>query len=347
MKYEINCEFLLDCFKTLVHVPSPVSYYDEINPIMETYGREFGVKTETDRKHTVYYVLEGEDNSKTVMIGAHLDTLGLMVRYIDEKGHLWTRPLGGINFSSIEGETVTVHTREGKKYTGLFACKSHSAHVFDDCTTLERNENTMYVLLDKPVSTAGEVRSLGIENGDIISIDPHFEYTEDGYIKSRFIDNKACVASVFGALEYLKNHNMKPKYRTLLAFPHYEEINHGGAYVPEEVEEFLAVDIAVLGPENTGSEQKVSICCKDAFGPYDRAMTTRVIEQAKKVQSDYAVDVYYRYGTDAGAALRAGNNLCTAAVGMGCYCSHGRERTHIKGIENTAELILAYMLNLS
>lgn len=346
MQYEIDNQFLLDCFKTLVHVPSPVSYYDEINPVMESYGKKFGVKTEIDRKHTVYYILEGEDNSRTVLVGAHLDTLGLMVRHIDEEGHLWTRQLGGLNFSSAEGESVTVHTRDGRKYTGLFACKSHSSHVFDDCKTLERNENTMYVLLDEPVSSAEEVRALGIESGDIISIEPHFEYTESGYIKSRFIDNKASVAAVFGALKYLKDHALKPKYRTLLAFSHYEEINHGGAYVPEETEEFFAVDIALIGPENTGSEKKVSICCKDAFSPYDRGMTTRLIEQAKKAQCDYAVDVYYRYGTDADAAIRAGGNMYTAAAGMGCNCSHGRERTHIKGVENTAGLILAYMLDI-
>lgn len=346
MQYEIDDQFLLDCFKTLVHVPSPVSYYDEINPVMEEYGKEFGVKTVTDRKHTIYYELDGEDPGRTVLVGAHLDTLGLMVRHIDEDGHLWVRQLGGLNFSSAEGESVTVHTRDGRKYTGLFVCKSHSAHVFDDCKTLERNENTMYVILDEPASTAGKVRELGIENGDIVSIEPHFEYTKNGYIKSRFIDNKACVAAVLGALKYLKDHGQRPKYRTLLAFPHYEEINHGGAYVPQEVEEFLAIDIALIGPENTGSEQKVSVCCKDAFSPYDRGMTTRLIGQAKKAQCDHAVDVYYRYGTDAGAAVRAGANIYTAAIGMGCYCSHGRERTHIKGVENTARLILAYLLDI-
>ena len=40
--------------------------------------------------------------------------------------------------------------------------------------------------------------------------------------------------------------NLKPKYRTLLAFPIYEEIGHGGAYVPEEVEEYVALDIGLI-----------------------------------------------------------------------------------------------------
>lgn len=346
MKYIMDNQFMLDCFEKLVNTPSPVSYYEEINPVMERYAKELGAEFFYDRKHTIYYDIEGEDNSRTVMVGAHLDTLGMIVRAIDSEGHLLVRQLGGLSFTSLEGESVTVYARNGKKYTGLFVCKSHSTHVFDDARSLERDENTMMISLDERVSSREEVEALGIMNGDIVSMEPHYEYTENGYIKSRYIDDKACVATVLGALKYLRDNNRKPKYRTLLAFSHFEEINHGAAYVPKEVEEFVAVDIALIGPDHTGNEKAVSVCCKDAFTPYDRGLTTRIIEQAKKSECDYAVDVFYRYGTDASAAIRSGNNLYAAAFGMGCYCTHGRERTHILGLENTARLVTAYMLDI-
>lgn len=344
MNFKADRQYMLECFRKLVEIPSPVSYYDEINPYMEKLAEEYGLSCSFDRKHTAYYTLEGEDNSKTVLIGAHLDTLGLMIRNIKPDGTISIRPLGGVNFMGLEGSSVVVHTRDGRKYSGILACTSHSTHVFDDARTLVRDENNIYVSLDENVTTADEVRALGIESGDIVSINPEFEYTENGYIKSRFIDNKAGVAAVLGALKYLKDNNIKPKYRTLLAFPHYEEINHGGAYVPPEVEEYVAIDIGLIGPENRGSERKVSICCKDNFSPYDRGLTTKIINCAKSCGCDYAVDVFYHYGTDANAAIRSGNNVYSAAFGMGCFCSHGRERTHISSIENTAELILAYML---
>ena len=56
------------------------------------------------------------------------------------------------------------------------------------------------------------------------------------YVVSRYIDDKAAVAALIEMMAYFKRNNLKPKYRTLLAFPIYEEIGHGGAYVPEEVE---------------------------------------------------------------------------------------------------------------
>lgn len=346
MKYQIDEQYTVDCFETLVNIPSPVSYFVQINPVVEKLAAELGKTVTYDNKHTAYITLDGEDNSKTVMIGAHLDTIGMIVRRIDNDGMIRIRQLGGMNFYSAEGETVTVHTRDGRSYTGLLACQSHSTHVFDDARSSLRDEMTMIISLDEPVKTREDVLALGIRHGDIISVEPRFQYTEKGYIKSRFIDDKAAVACCFSMVKYLNEHNLKPKYRTLLAFPHYEEIGHGGAYVPQEVSEFVAIDIGLIGPDYDGNEYKVSICAKDNSTPYDYELVTRLIHQAEKADCDYAVDIFYRYGTDANASLKAGCNLQAAAFGMACYCSHGMERTHVKGLANTVNLMLAYVLDI-
>ena len=58
------------------------------------------------------------------------------------------------------------------------------------------------------------------------------------------------------------------------------------------------------------------------------------------------MDIFYRYGTDGNAAVRAGNNLRAAAFGMAVYCSHGMERTHVEGLKNSMNLLLSYVLDL-
>jgi len=346
MKFQIDMDYLLDCFRQIVNTPSPVGYYAQLNPLLEKLAASFGCEITYDRRGTPYITLEGQDNSKTVMIGAHSDTIGLVVRRVDGNGMIRTRNLGGVNFASLEGETVTVHTRDGRSYTGLFACQSHSVHVFDDARTLERNENTMMVILDEKVSSKEDVYALGIRNGDFISPDPRCQVTPNGYLKSRFIDDKAAIACCFTMLKYLRENNLKPKYRTMLAFPYTEEIGFGGTYVPEEVSEYVAVDIGLIGPDYEGNEYKVSICAKDNAAPYDFDLTTRLVNYAERAGCDYAVDIFYRYGTDGNAAVRAGNNLRAAAFGMAVYCSHGMERTHIVGLENTTNLLLAYVLDI-
>ena len=344
MNYTYDPQDILRYFKTLVNTPSPVGYYVQMNPVITQLAEELGLTVWHDNKSTAYITLEGVDNSKTVLVGAHLDTIGMVVRCIDGDGMIRVRQLGGINFNSVEGETVTVHTRAGGSYTGLLTCQSHSVHVFDDARTLERNENTMMVILDEPVSSKAEVKALGIRNGDMISVDPRCQITPNGYLKSRFIDDKAAVACCLTAVKYLKDQGRKPKYRTLFAFPYGEEIGLGGTYVPAEVVEYVAVDIGLIGPGYDGNERSVTICAKDASTPYDYELTSRLIVLAEQNHINHAVDIFYRYGTDANAALKAGNDLRAAAFGMAVYCSHGMERTHMDGLVATTDLLISYLL---
>lgn len=331
--------------RKLIATPSPVGYYEEIHPLMEKLAEAYGYTITYDRKRTAYICLDGEDNSKTICIGAHLDTIGLMVRHIQADGTLAVRNLGGINYNNLEGCTCKVHTWDGHTYTGLVCCRYHSTHVFDEARSAVREESNMMIVLDEHVHSREDVRALGIAHGDIVSIDPDYHYSEKGFIKSRFIDDKAAVGAVFAVLEVLKQQQIKPAYRTLFAFPIYEEIGHGGAYVPPEVSEYVALDIGLIGPDHDGDEYSVSICAKDNYTPYDRALTRRLIELANAQQIRYAVDVFYHYGTDGSAALRAGNNVYAAAFGMGCYNSHGMERCHIDSVVETARLLYAYLLD--
>ena len=344
MSYPIDSAYTIECFREIIDVPSPVGYYAQMNPVIERIAARFSLPVTFDNKSTAYITLDGEDNSKTVMIGAHLDTIGMIVRRIDANGMIRIRQLGGINFHSAEGETVTIHTRDGRSYTGLLTAQSHSVHVFDDAREQKRDEDHMMIILDEPIRCRDDVVELGIRHGDPVYVDPHCDFTANVYLKSRFIDDKAAVACAFTALKYLTESGRKPKYRTIFAFPYGEEIGMGGTYIPDGVSEFVAIDIGLIGPDYDGNERSVSICCKDNATPYDYELTSRLIALAERCAIPHAVDIFYRYGTDASAALRAGNNLKAGAFGMAVYCSHGRERTHIDGLNATTELLLAYLL---
>ena len=345
MNMNMNKETILTVMEKLIHTPSPVGYYEEMTPVMQELAKTYGYEVSFDRKRTIYIKVPGKHPEKTISVGAHLDTIGLIIRTIHADGTIGVRNLGGINYNNIDNESVTIHTRNGKKYTGIITCTSHSTHVFDDARTLSREEKNMMIILDYKVSSEAEVRALGIEHGDVISVEPHYQYTSEGFVKSRHIDDKACVAAVFAVLEKLNKENLQPYYTTYFAFPFYEEIGHGGAWLPSEVEEYVALDIGLIGPDYAGTEDAVSICAKDNYTPYDRTLTTKLINLAKANAIDYHVDVFYHYGTDASAAIRSGNNVYAAAFGMGCFASHGLERCHIDGIVETAKLTYAYIMS--
>ena len=126
---KIDMSFLIDTMRELIETPSPVGYYVKMKPVIERYAAELGLSVCYDNRNTAYITLEGEDPSKTVCLSAHADTLGLMVRGFNADGTLRIRALGGVHFISCEGENVTVHTRDGREYTGMLICKQHSSHA--------------------------------------------------------------------------------------------------------------------------------------------------------------------------------------------------------------------------
>ena len=200
----------------------------------------------------------------------------------------------------------------------------------------------MCVRLDEVVYSRSDTQKLGIQTGDIIAIDPKFEITPSGYVKTRFLDDKASAFLLLELLRYLKEQNITPENNLKLIFSTYEEVGFGASNIPN-INEMLAVDMGCIGLDLNCTEEQVSICAKDSGGPYDYDMTSKLIELAKANNISYAVDIYPFYSSDATASLRAGNDIKAALIGTGVAASHGMERTHKHGLENTFNLILGYL----
>ena len=113
--------------------------------------------------------------------------------------------------------------------------------------------------------------------------------------------------------------------------------------MPEEVKEFISVDMGCIGEDLSCTERDVSICAKDSGGPYDYDITTLMSNLAKENNIRHAIDIYPFYGSDTGAALKGGNNIKGGLIGPGVAHSHGMERSHIDGVIATFNLLKAYI----
>jgi putative aminopeptidase FrvX len=244
---------------------------------------------------------------------------------------------------SVEGAYCKLHTRDGRTYSGTILIKSPSVHSYDDAKTMERTDRNMLVRIDEPVKSREDVLALGINSGDYISFDAKFQYTENGFIKSRHLDDKASVAVLLGMLKEMSEEKKVPEKSLKILISNYEEVGFGASWLPQDIKELLAVDMGAIGDDLNGSEYKVSICAKDSRGPYDYEMTNRLIALAKENNIDYVVDIFPHYGSDVSAALSGGNDIRGALIGQGVHASHGMERTHRKGIENTFHLLKAFV----
>ena len=135
-----------------------------------------------------------------------------------------------------------------------------------------------------------------------------------------------------------------PARRVYLYFTVYEEVGHGGAGpVPSGVTEAISVDMGCVGKGLQCTERQVSICAKDSGGPYHYELTTALVRAAREAGVDYAIDVYPYYGSDVEVTLRAGHDVRHGLIGPGVYASHGYERSHADGVQNTFRLLQAYL----
>lgn len=342
---EINKPFFLDFLSQILLTDSPSGFSKNVMTLIEKQAIDFGYAFEYTHKGNGIITIEGLDNSKTVGLSAHVDTLGAMVRSISAAGTLKFSLIGGPIVPTLDSEYCKVYTRDGKIYTGTFLSNASSMHVHKESSTLQRTPDTMEVRLDEVVKTKEDVVNLGIQPGDFICIDPKLTVVNN-FVKSRFLDDKASVACLFGVMENLYKKGLKPQYKTKIIISTYEEVGHGAANIPSDIEELLAVDMGCIGEDLTCTEFDVSICAKDSSGPYDYDFTSKLMVLAKTNALKHAIDIYPFYGSDVSAALRAGNNIKGALIGPGVHASHGMERTHYSALENTMKLVYHYLMTV-
>ena len=330
--------YLIEQTCRLTAIPSPTGMTRMATDYLLAELTRLGFKPQRTAKGTVVCEIGGAGHP--LVLAAHVDTLGAMVRAVKGNGRLRFTLIGGVIPNSIETENVLVHTREGKTYTGVVQSVHASSHVWGDRSGEARNDELLEVVLDEMVFTKAETEALGICTGDFISFSPRTVVTESGYIKSRHLDDKASSAVLLTLAREVAEGRVTLGRKTTLIFTVYEEIGHGASPVAKmDVEDMLVVDMGCVGDDLACQEHQVSICAKDSSGPFDYDFTTELINRAKRLGLDYAVDIYPRYSSDAATALRAGMEARFALCGQGVYASHGYERTHVNGMLNTLALV--------
>lgn len=340
-------DFIMDHAVELLHIDSPTGYTeDAVAYVMQAFQELGYAPVKTTKGGVLVKLCDGDaaHQEDALLLEAHTDTLGGMVSRIKSNGRLEITKLGGMNANNAEAENVRVITKFQGDYGGTCQLIDASIHVNGKYDEIKRDWENVEIVLDENVKNAEDVKKLGIHIGDIVCFDPRTRITRDGYIKSRFLDDKFSVAILLGYAKYLKDQSCNPARPVYVHITVYEEVGHGGcASVPEGTSEAISVDMGCVGEGLDCTERQVSICAKDSHGPYAYDVVKGLIEAAKESGADYAVDVYPHYGSDVEATLSAGYDLKHGLIGAGVYASHGYERSHREGAENVLRLLLAYI----
>ena len=330
--------------ETLLAIDSPSGFTRRAASYLQEAFTQLGFAASITTKGGILIDLGGTDSENGLLLEAHTDTLGGMVCQLKSSGRLQLTKIGGMRAENGEAENVRIYTREGRIYEGTLQLCNASVHVNGGYGDAKRDFDTTEVVLDEDVSSAEDVRKLGIEVGDFVCFEPRTRRTASGYLKSRFLDDKLSVGVLLGFAKYLSDNAITLPRRTYIHITVYEEVGHGGAgSVPAGVTEAISVDMGCVGEGLSCTERQVSICAKDSGGPYSYDVVGKLIAAAKATGADYAVDVYPHYGSDVEATLNAGFDLRHGLIGPGVYASHGYERSHMDGVYNTLLVLKGYL----
>jgi putative aminopeptidase FrvX len=343
----INAEYLLRILVVLLNTPSPTGFAANAIEYVEQIMEDFSfLSISQNRKGALVATWDGSENDSPRGLTAHADTLGAMVKEIKSNGRLKMTRIGGFAWNTVEGEGCTVFTSQGESFRGSILLTKASGHVHgNQVNDLKRDDTNIEVRLDARTADADQTRDLGIQVGDFVAFDPRVEVV-NGFIRSRHLDDKACVACICAAIKSIHEAGLQPAQTTTFHISNYEEVGHGAASgFPENLAELVTIDMAAVGEGQTSDEFHATLCVKDSGGPYHHGLNQKMRQLAEEFQIPHKVDIYPYYGSDGEAYWRAGGDVAVALIGPGVDASHNYERTHTEALIATTQWLIAYLLS--
>lgn len=327
----------------LLRIDSPTGDTAAMEAAMRERLRDFPLQVTTTQRGNI---LAASGPTPKRAIAAHLDTLGAMVQSIWPNGRLELTPLGTWSARFAEGARVTVKTRNGP-IRGTILTQLSSGHAYNDAVDEQPVGWPQLTLRpDIPTHSRADTEAAGFQPGDIVHVDPQPEFTETGFLCSRFLDNKAGIACTLEMLHLMHEHRLSADIPFVLAYTNAEEIGLGaGTALPRDIQELISVDIAPVADNQNSRETTVSLGYKDSLGPHNRDLLGHLQHLAERHRIPHVRDVFRYYHSDCSSTLHAGYDARTALIGFGTDSTHGYERTHIDSLTGLTRLLLAYVLS--
>ena len=341
---QINQQYLQEQLLSLLQIPSPSGYTDQVVHYVCEQLESFGVSYNVTRRGAIRATLKGKMDTLDRAVCVHLDTLGAMVKRLKPNGRLAISSIGTWSSRFAEGARITVFTQD-KKIRGRILPLKASGHVYnEEVDTQPVSWDNLEVRVDVKCSNEDELMSYGFETGNFIAIDPCPEICEKGYINSRHLDYKAGAAILLSLIKEICESNIELPVDCHLLFTINEEVGMGATEVLySDVTEMIVIDSAMVAPNQNTSEYATTLVMMDQTGPFDYHLNKKLTNLCVEQEIDYRKDIFRYYRSDAASAIEAGSDIRTALIGFGVDCSHGYERTHILSLINTAKLVAGYM----
>ncbi len=227
---------LKDDLRALMLIPGLSGHEDRVRHEIAARLQVAGVAGRADRAGNLIATFRGDENAPSVMLFAHMDQLGFVVRKIRDDGLIRVERLGGVPERAMAAQAVLLCGRKGD-VPGLIANKAHHATTPDEKYQVVRVAD---VLVDTGHTSRGSVEAAGITIGTPVVWQPRVLDLAGGRIAGTSVDDRAGCAVMLEVARMLAGRKTGPTVH--LVFSVLEEFNLRGAVMAAEA---LRPDIAL------------------------------------------------------------------------------------------------------
>ncbi len=318
---------VISYLRQLVNLTGPSGAEQDV--MHAVFGLAQGVadRVSVDAFGNIVAVREGPQGSRRLLIAAHLDEVGFLVRQITPDGFLRLEKVGGTDDRILPAQRVWVRTQAGR-LLGVIGTKS--AHLLGDA---DRGRVTPYAELYVDVGARGadEVAGMGVELGDPVGFVG--ELTELGKESGRYtahaLDDRAGCAALLALLGRYRD--APPPVTLIAAFTVQEEVGLRGAQAvarAQTADVALALDMTAADdtPETGGRHLQLgagpAIKVMDFSTLAHPAVRRGLLEAAKRANLEVQRELLKGIGTDAGALQHIGHGLPAGALSVANRFTH-------------------------
>lgn len=327
----------MQLIKKLCETYGPAGREDRIRQIIKEEIKALASSIKTDAMGNLVVRLAGQD--KKIMICAHMDEIGLIVSYIDQKGFLRFSAIGGVYMNRLIAQRI----------------------VFENGATGTINQETrdmtdQSVKIDKLFIDIGAANRKSAETkvrvGDIAAFHQTVQVTGDRIIGKAMDDRIGCYVMI-EAIKKLAKKKSKKRPDLYFVFTVQEEVGLRGAATSSygiAPDYGLSIDVTGTGDTPESEKMAIGLAKGAAIKVRDRGMIThpvikeKLISTARKTRIPYQLEVLEWGTTDAAVMQISRQGVPSGTISIPCRYIHSTsEMVDINDVRNTIDLLSAFL----
>lgn len=341
---------LVDVLENLSNANGITGKEDEVRNIMKKYLKPHVDEIREDRLGNLITLKKGRKNTPTVMIAAHMDEVGLMIKNIKKKGFLQFTKIGGLDDRVLLAQKVVVHTEKGPLKGIVGAKPVHIQNEEEKKKVIDADK----LFIDVGAEDKEDAEKMGVQVGDVVSFDTKFSKISDSVVMGKAFDDRVGCAVLIEVMKKIKNTNCNVYAVGTIQ----EEVGLRGATIAAfqlKPDLGIALDASVSGDTPGIAEGEAP--AKMGEGPVltvaDAGLITHpkvlrlLIDSAKQSGIAYQLETGIRGTTDAARiALSRDGVPCGVVSTPARYIHSPAAIMNIKDVEKTVDLVVSVIENV-